>query len=204
MAVAFMIKAASGKKILRGQDHFWSVIRTLGDGGQTFSVADVDGQCNATDRATVRDYVRRLVAGGVAEIAETGETANLYRLLKRPVTTPTFDRDGNPIARADGQTQMWNAIRAAEAFNAREIAVTASTDTCEVKETAAKSYIKWLFKAGYLLIVQQSKPGTQAVYRLKPSMNTGPLPPLVMRTKAVFDQNRDKMMGDVVAEEDRP
>ncbi len=35
-------------------------------------------------------------------------------------------------------------------------------------------------------------------------MNTGPLPPIILRAKGVFDQNRHEIVGPVVTEEVQP
>jgi hypothetical protein len=40
--------------------------------------------------------------------------------------------------------------------------------------------------------------------RLKPSMNSGPRPPMILRAKLVFDQNRHRLVGDIMAEEEHP
>lgn len=58
-----------------------------------------------------------------------------------------------------------------------------------------------LSRAGYLQVLRQASPKVQQIWRLKSSMNTGPNPPKILRTKVVYDANRKEIMGRPVAEE---
>lgn len=188
--------AALTVTVPRGHAGFWSIIRGLDDEGP-WSVADVAGQSNV-DTRSITDFVRRLVRAGFAH--RVGEYQGpvvllpTYRLTRRPLSVPRLRRDGSecPPTR---QSQMWNAIRSLGAFTYRELAHAASTDVIEVAPTAAHDYVKHLGRAGYLIPVKKGKPGTPTTWRLKPSMNTGPLPPQIMRTKFVWDANRLEVMG---------
>lgn len=188
--------AALNVKVARGHAGYWSVIRTLDDKGP-WSVADVAERSKAA-RQPITDYVRRLVlAGFVEKVGEyPGPVLPLptYRLARRPLAAPRLRRDGSecPPTR---QSQMWNAIRTLGVFTFRELAHAASTDALSIAPSAAQDYVNRLGRAGYLAPVQKSKPGTPTAWRLKPSMNTGPLPPLVMRTKFLWDQNRGEVVG---------
>ncbi len=92
---------------------------------------------------------------------------------------------------------MWRAIRMMGAFTAPELALVASTETTKVSCGYAENYIHHLSKAGYLKIVTPHKGGkgrTIASYRLLSNKNTGPRPPVIQGTKAVFDQNLQKVV----------
>ncbi|MCB1473805.1 MAG: hypothetical protein KDJ68_13225, partial [Rhodobiaceae bacterium] len=67
---------------------------------------------------------------------------------------------------------------------------------------SAKRYAQALEKAGYLSVRDPGGPGRGRAYRIKPSMNTGPRPPAILQMKAVWDQNRNEVMGRVLAEEE--
>lgn len=186
----------------RGQDGFWQVIRQLDKAGP-WSVIDVDAESN-THKASVRDFVRRLVKAGIARVAGTapgnGTPMTLYRLLKNPADTPRLRRDGS-MARPSGQQQMWRAMRSLRQFDAAELAFAASTDDAAIDLVAARSYINRLSAAGYLAMVSPGKTtGGMAVWRLKPSMHTGPKAPQVMRTHFIFDPNRGEIVGASTAE----
>lgn len=193
-----------GKRVLRGHEHFWSVIREL-DARGPWAIGDVHSLTNSVDRSTVRDYVKRLVAGGFAHVTATGtEVQPRYRLIKAPLVAPKLRRDGSVAVQGRGQVQMWNVIRgpmSREGFTFKDLALYGSTEALAVKEVSAKSYVKHLAAAGYLLCVRKGRPQHPAVWRLKPAMNTGPKPPLILRTQIVFDQNRNEAIGPVTARE---
>jgi hypothetical protein len=90
---------------------------------------------------------------------------------------------------------MWRTMQLIVSFSPRDLAGTASTDQMPVSEVDAKFYLKALKAAGYLQVVKEATKKTQACYRL--IKRTGPLPPMVQRTKVVFDQN----LGEIVHHE---
>lgn len=190
--------------IPRGHAGYWQIIRELDRIGP-WSVATAAGQTNAR-REAITDYVSRLCKAGIAERvgAYQGPVTSLplYRLLRRPIDYPRLRRDGSESL-PTGQEQMWRAIRALGTFSYLELAHAASTDDVQVAPAAAKTYVNRLGRAGYLVPVQPGKPRTATIWRLKPSMNTGPLPPLIMRTKLIWDQNTQEVMATDPAREVR-
>lgn len=208
MSIMVEFQRPPGKAVLRGFDHFWTIIRTL-DARGAWSVHDVLLRTNRTERSTVADFVLRLVAGGIAEA--TGDTvrhhnkpAPTYRLLSSPSKTPSLSRDGRPGLQGRGQAQMWNVMRgpvARAGFTFRDLVLYGTTDDVAVPEESAKSYIKRLAEAGYLACLQEGRPRHPTVWKLKPAMNTGPLPPAVLRTHVVYDQNLGEAIGPSLAEQ---
>lgn len=181
-------------RVPRGHQSYWEIIREL----KRFCVADVDARCNV-DHRTIRDYVRRLEkAGFVRRIGVDDRNRAIFDLAKDRPDAPRLRRDGTP-AREEGrgQDQMWRAMKMLTAFTPQDIAVHASTPECTVRLETAKQYLKHLFRAGYLKVVRPARPttGGQAVYRLIPAMNTGPLAPEIQRTDWVWDPNRKAVMG---------
>lgn len=182
----------------RGFADYWAIIRELDELGP-WAASEVARRTKA-DASPVSDYVRRLKAGGFARVVGfRGVTGRppvpLLRLEQRPTAAPRLRRDGSECP-PTGQEQMWRAIRSLSQFDYVELAYAASTDNVRVNEAAARDYIKHLAGADYLAAVQVAKPGKRGIWRLKPAMNTGPLPPRVMRTKFVWDQNRCAIFGD--------
>jgi hypothetical protein len=190
--------------VLRGLDHSWAVIRELGRDGMTFSIAEVQAQSNDS-RGTICDFLQRLEKAGFAERAgeepgRKGSTRKLWRLLKAPAHRPMLSRKGEPVAPRPGagRQQMWNVIRgpmARNGFSARELAAYASTREVAVSRGAAASYVSALAAAGYLVSLGRGS------WRLKPSMNSGPLPPATLKCRGIYDRNRQAIVGDLVAEE---
>lgn len=207
MSAVLEFQTPPGKPVLRGHAFFWSVIRDLTKDGDSFTVHAILQHTNRTHRSTVADYVRRLVKAGYAE--ETGERVRvnrgpltpIFKLKRRPAQAPSLNRDGSAVRQGRGQKQMWNVLRGPEGregVTAADLVLRASTDETAVTVATARSYLRKLAGAGYLVSPRRG------VWRLKPSMNTGPKPPLILRTKIVFDANRNAAMAPIAAEEDRP
>lgn len=189
-------------RVPRGQQGFWDVIRDL----RTFTISDIDQRSNVA-RPTVQDFVRRLERGGYVRRTGLrpvgrGSPAKVYELVADQPEAPRLRRDGSP-ARDTGRgiEQMWRTAKMLGRFTCRELAVHAATEVAPVSVETAKAYCRHLARAGYLVIAQPAKaghkPGTgqQAVYRLRPDMNTGPLPPQIQRTDWVWDPNLKRVMG---------
>ncbi len=207
MSRVLAFEVPPGKRILRGHDHFWAVIRDLDRAGP-WSIADVRSRTGGgIDRSTVRDFVKRLVAGGFAAPADGPGTVPCYRLLKAPIATPSLRRDGTPGLQGRGQAAMWNVMRGplgVGGFTAEEVALWATTKSVRVAPASAVSYVKHLAQVGYLVCLRKGVPGRRGKYRLKPHLGNGPLPPLILRSQLVFDQNLGEVVGPVVAREVEP
>lgn len=203
MSMVLKVKA-DGAPILYGIEHYWRVMRALGADGGAFTVRQIFDHSNCSSQSAIRDYLRRLIQAEYVEALglatdDDGIERVSYRLLKRPRTAPSLRRDGSAGRQGRGQAQMWNAIRGLSTFTAQEIAVAATTDECVIAATTAKSYLLTLARAGYLSTAEPGGPNKPTVWRLKPSMNTGPLAPKILRAKLVWDANREKIMGDLLA-----
>lgn len=201
-----------GKPLLRGIEHFWSVIRELDQDG-AWTVHDVYLRSNV-HQPTIGDFVRRLVAAGMAvELDERRLTAprttpaRQYRLQgDKPLRAPRLRRDGTPAGQGRGQQQMWNVMRgplARDGFTFHDLSLWGSTDEAPVSPEAAKRYVQHLAGAGYLLPVRTGGARKAGVWRLKTAMNTGPRPPLILTARIVFDQNK-MTAAPFEAEESKP
>lgn len=193
-----------------GQEAIWQVIRDIDKKG-AWSVADIDGETNTAHLDTLTEFVRRLRAGGYIEIVGSrpvrgGTPANLYRVKVKTSVAPRLRRDGSK-APPSGQLHMWRAMRSLrQGFTYRELARVASTDELTITLITAKTYVKRLAAVGFLQMMAPAKSGPRdsnlAVWRLKPSMNTGPLAPMILRTHFVFDPNRKAVVGDAALAEE--
>lgn len=174
------------------REAIWRVIREL----KIFTVRDLQQQ-TTMDVASVRDYCVGLErAGYLFELVNsTSQSDNLfvakeYELVKDVgVDAPRVRKDGSKVVQGQGREQMWRAMRILKSFSALELAVNASTEECTVKESSAADYCKHLCHAGYL-----TKNAKGKIYRFLPSRYTGPKPPMIQRTKQVFDANLKKVM----------
>lgn len=188
-------------RVPRGQQGFWEVIRELHRKRGRWTAKDVDGSSNV-HLSTVHDYLRRLTQGGF--IARDGEIKGhiAFRLLIDQPEAPRLRRDGKPVsALGQGQDQMWRTMKMMARFDARDLALHATTSDATVTLETARTYLRHLYRVGYLTVVEPGRPtghrGRHAmtVYRLIPSMNTGPLAPQIQRADFVWDPNRKKVMG---------
>lgn len=190
----------------------WDRIRALPQGAE-FVLRDMVVGQEAT--ATVRDYLYALARGGylarrdVPNEGSSNYQAKRYTLVvDAGAEAPRLRRDGSPVTQGLSQEQMWRTLRMAKGdINARELAAHASTPTIAVAEAAAKQYIKMLYHAGYLKLTRKGHGigagGVQARYRLLSARDTGPRPPMICRTKVVFDPNENRVVYvPPVSEED--
>jgi hypothetical protein len=203
MSILLEMRVADGKPILRGHDHYWSVIRDLGK-EHDFTLAEVAQHSNDPKDKSIGDFLGRLVKAGFVEVVRTefGPTQRgglvarqVYKLVKRPMMTPIVKRDGSKGSQGVANTQMWNAIRSLKQFDKRELSLAATTEDVEVAINTALAYARHLAKAGYLMVMRQGKSKTTTIWRLRPQMNTGPEAPRILRSKTVYDVNRNEVMG---------
>lgn len=173
---------------LRGQEHYWSVIRELSKEDRPITVASIHGRCNGS-RNSVGDYVRRLVRGGYLRRAYVLGQSQVFELARDSREAPRLTKDGQPVSMGASREQLWRTMKMLDSWDYRELAVAASTEAVPVAETEAKHYVKHLHRAGYLSQVAKATTAKPARYRLLPSWNTGPKPPQVQRVKQIYDPN---------------
>lgn len=190
----------SGVRILRGEDHLWSVIRDFDARGMEWSAGMVRAETSYKNNCPIAKYIRNLKQAGIAEVTrQLPDQTDVHRLIKKPAEAPRFGRRGG-AAVASQKQRMWNAIRTLRAgFTARDIAYAATVSEQKVKESAALLYIQALKVAGYLVVAGDGPGGT--VWRLKPAMDSGRLAPALFTIRAVYDRNLKKVVGAPIAEE---
>lgn len=167
----------------------WDEIRKKGDWPFTAKELDV-----RLDASTIRDYLKALNLAGYLEAVSTGKRgeANVYRLIDDcGIDAPRLRKDGTKVTQGQGRLQMWNAMRIIKQFTAVDLAFNASTDEHRVADTEAQTYCRLLEQAGYL-----TRQGI--IYRMIPSMWTGPHPPQIQRTRQVYDPNLRRVVWSKV------
>ena len=185
------------RKHLRGQEVIWRVICDLSQKQGEFTIREIDGRQNA-HLNDVRNYVKRLAAGGYLERCGMRGRAVLYKKVRHSRTAPRVRKDGSPVVQGSAQDNMWRAMRMMREFNYIDVAINATTDSVRISHVHARSYCQALRSAGYLSVVTPGGPNRPAVFRLK--RNTGPAAPMIQRTKRVFDPN----LNEVVWRSDNP
>lgn len=176
------------------RQRIWEALRKNREGISLYSLARASG----VEDDTVLSYLRCLIAGGY--VARNGRTyaAASYSLLRDiGAEAPKLNRDGTLNTQGRGVEAMWRSLRILREVDARDLVQ--STLACgeAVSLNTARSYLQWLHKAEYLVLVVVGKPGTPATmarYRLARGADTGPRPPMIQRIGQVFDPN----LGEVV------
>lgn len=186
------------------RQHIWEAIRTLAVSGEAFDEHAIHHTMPREARqvialATLRDYRHCLVAAGILSVVtptQNRRTPATYRLAKNEgLEAPRVRRDGSRVTQGLAQEQMWRTLRMLQAdTNARELAAHASTAAVQVAEVSSADYLLVLFHAGYLIRTREGRPAVQARYRLAPAKNTGPRPPMVCRTRVLYDPNLDEVV----------
>ncbi len=205
---------------LKGYDHYWRVIRELGADGAEFTIADVVQQSNAHPDS-VGDYIRRLTRTTPPILEHVGwrqvrnprwrpgvwTKARTFRLLQSPRETPSVRRNGEESRYGRIRQHMWNILRGPQGragIDARELVMLAETEEFPIALGTAKEYLQKLEAAGYLSVEQVAAQHRLTRYRLRPSMNTGPKAPKLLKTRVVYDPNRKVIVGTALAEEASP
>lgn len=177
----------------------WEAIRAQGLQAE-WTKYDIARKADLEDQ-TVGTYLQALAKAEI--IVETlREPINniavrvWYRLaIDEGLEAPRLRRDGSRVTQGLPQEQMWRTLRMLQAdTNARELAAHASTPAIAVAEAASADYLQVLYHAGYLVRTREGGPAVQARYRLAPSKNTGPRPPMVCRTRVLYDPNLDEVV----------
>ncbi|MBF0424307.1 MAG: hypothetical protein HQL66_00595 [Magnetococcales bacterium] len=138
---------------------------------------------------TSLEYVNRLRRAGIVTLAPAqppgGERFHLAQ--DYGADAPLVDERGVvQLREATGQERMWRGMRLLKIFSWRDLAF-------QVRCTppSAKDYIQRLAKAGTLEVVEASRPGRPARYRITPGSD-GPQAPRIARDKSVFNPNASR------------
>lgn len=200
------IELANGKG---KRQRAWEAIRAKKGGEWTRTMIAREARI---ELAGFNTYLTGLRAAGIVLLSRTEEVigkggaaayAHWYVLDKDcGVEAPRLRQDGSEVTIGRAQEQMWRALRMLKGdINSVELAAHASTAEIPVATAAAKFYLFALNRAGYLEVTEAcckrataTKRAKPARYRLKASRNTGPKPPMLCRTSAVFDANENRVV----------
>lgn len=179
------------------RQRIWEHIRSLPDGTK-FGVYDCQVDSDISYDAAV-SYLRVLEKGGFLKRVRRAHNAQYaaWILIADPgIEAPRLDRHGRPVTTGRGIENMWQAVRHFLAeFDARELAAHAGTPSVPVSLDTARTWVATMHAAGYLIEIAPAVRGRKpARYRLDPTMNTGPFPPLIQRSRVVYDRNLGKQI----------
>ena len=197
---------ATGK--LTPRDRIWAAIRATAP--LAFNVDDIarvviaaapkDAQVKRVPEKTISSYLEALTRAGYLEATVTQAHRNgrgqiiqplaSYKLLRDcGIEAPRLTKAGEPVTQGSGREALWRTMKILKNFTRTELARSASTASLTVSDRDAKHYLRYLEKAGYVVVQIASKPGTQARWRFVAARNTGPKPPMIQRALHVYDPN---------------
>lgn len=181
------------------QEAIWRFVREL----KVFKDGDIEtaarkyfgGGGTGLSAKTVRSYLERLARGGYLTketvFVQGNQRKVTWSLVKdQGAEAPRLNKDGQPRKQGQVRDQLWRTLKIIGEFNYIELAAAASLEDSPVSSNTSRTYIKHLYRVGYLFQACPSKPGTPARYRKVPRRCEGPKAPMVLRTKQVFDPNR--------------
>jgi len=186
----------------QGRKVMWAAIRKL----RRFTVPELRGE-TAINLATLRTYIEGLeragylIRCGVRASQEPGAPSPIFELSRDVgIEAPRVRRDGAEVRQGRGREQMWRTMKLLREFSARELALHASTAQTPVAEADAESYTRYLLKAGYLRVVKAARPGAKTRYMFVRARNSGPYPPMIQRSRCVFDPNLHRIVWPTEAQ----
>ncbi len=173
------------------RQRMWEAIRARRAGFTRLDIAVAAG----LELPTTRKYLESLLKAGFigGPPPRPGQTKTYTLLRDNGLEAPRLTRDGQPLP-PTAQELMWRTLRILGDFDCHDLVSHATTPEVAVALTAAQDYLKHLHHAGYVTVVTKAGPQQLSRYRLIPSKYTGPRPPMVLRTKAVFDPNLDSFV----------
>lgn len=182
------------------RERVWAAMRSFK--GKPFTKTEVQDHCSPMVRWTVvDDYTQGLEAAGF--IRRVGGQRSAPGQVGKPIAwvivperdqaeAPRVTAKGKPVTAGLANEAMWRVMKVMPSFDHHAVAAAASVGGLVVKPATAKGYVTALTRAGYLVVLKPSKPGTAALLRV--GRNTGPHAPAITRRKCVFDRNTGQFM----------
>lgn len=204
MRMQVKLDVTGARPLRNGSVFWWQTILDLTRDENEFSYQQLDGASDPYHEKYLGQFLRKLETAGFIKRAST-DNSRVFSLVVRQSNCPIITATGKEVLIGKRLQNMWNVIRKSRGgFTVEELALDASTEGAVVARNTAKQYCLMLQRAGILVVQKAGKRGeSRNIYVLKGSANTGPKPPRRMKATLVFDPNRNAVLGDVTAEEDR-
>ncbi|WNL39856.1 hypothetical protein RN346_04675 [Halomonas sp. PAMB 3232] len=177
----------------------WEALRALAVDGTSITTRAITLEmANAVSQDRVRDYLIGLEKAGYLERKDTARKTGQpieYSLTKDVgVEAPRVRKDGSTPEGGLGREQLWRTLRIVGNCTAGELADAATTPKVTIAEATANEYLRFLAAAGYVVVARAGSPGIPTRYRAVASRWTGPLAPMIQRTKQLYDPNTGKVV----------
>lgn len=174
------------------RQRMWEAMRAHAEGFTGYQIA----RRAAVHDTAVRSYIQSLEkAGYLVRIAGADHfLEQTLRLIKDVGSeAPAVTRSGGTSSAGQGNEAMWRTLRILGELTARQLAEHASASV-QVSLWTARSYLKWLARAGYVELLSQGNGDRNARYRLLAHSYTGPRAPMIQRSAQLYDPNLGKVV----------
>lgn len=176
----------------KGESGIWAAMKDRNQFGD-WTVADVDGDCCVSD-ATIRQYLRRLVACGIAQCVDAGvpgkqpPSAKRYRLNQTPYEAPRFNNDGKLLGERSSDT-IWRAAKMLDRFTVAELHAQINH---AVTQSTLDRYVRAWTDAG---VLRRSRNKGTDHYQYQVRTNIGRSGPRILRGHVVYDPNAHQILA---------
>lgn len=182
-----------------GHEELWLAIRSLPQAKRCLSAHDLATQAQATTGAAER-YLQKLVKAGFADIVgKTTDQLDCYAIRRMQVDPVVLDQRGKPSADWERRRAIWRQIRSFGVFTVAQLWMVLR-EHGQVTLEHVETYIARLVAADFLVILEKMGRKPEA-FQLRPSRNTGPLPPRLCEAQLVYDVNCGQFFGRGLARE---
>ena len=182
------------------RQRMWEAIRAL----RTCLDAPTVAERSSVHIETVRSYLQSLEKAGhlnvLTFVQYQEKTYELVNDVGREA--PKVTRQGKESKQGLGTEIMWRTLRILGEVDANMLVEHAQAASYPLSLSTANAYLKALKRAGYLRVVRPAR-ATKYPERvaLAPGKNTGPQPPMIQRTKQVYDPNINQVVWSQAPEE---
>ena len=174
------------------RQRIWEAMRSA---SESFTGYQIARRAVVHDTA-VRSYIQSLEKAGYIERVAGADhfLEQTLRLVKDlGAEAPAVTRSGGASSSGQGNEAMWRTLRILGELTARQLAEHASAGS-NVSLWTARSYLKWLARAGYVELLSQGNGDRNARYRLLAHGHTGPRAPMIQRGGRMYDPNLGKVV----------
>lgn len=173
-----------------GRQAQWLSMRKL----NKFTIEEV-AKASGQKYDTCRTYIESLIKAGFLENSnKVGLFKHAIFVIKKDngYHAPRVNRKGEIVEQGSKQQAMWLGMRSMKTFTVPEMLKELISAGVQSTEFTIKDYCNTLVKAGYLALKKKGNSHYPTIYSLV--RNTGPKPPMVQRSKQVYDPNTFKVV----------
>lgn len=170
------------------RDAVWPLIRAF---GRPFRFKELWAKTSMHE-SSVREYLALLVRAGLVQ-----RDGHSYRLVRDVgIDAPFIAADGRLMQRQTKTEAIWRAARILGEFNSQDIANALKALEITTARSGITDYLGNLRRSGYLALVKPAgnAQGAWARYRFISARYTGPKPPQVQRSTAIYDPNTQRIV----------